>query len=135
MRVPQGYTTVFPYLIVDGAAAAIDFLVSGLGAVEIGRTVGPDGRIRNARLRFGDTTVMVSDATAEHPARPSQLYLYVENADAAVARAVAAGGRLVMAVADMPYGDRQGGVEDLSGTIWWLSERLVEGGYEGEGDG
>ena len=134
MRIPPGYTTVFPYLVVDGAAAAIDFLVAGLGAIEIGRTVGVDGRIRNARLRFGDTTVMVSDATAEHPARPSHLYLYVENADAAVARAVAAGGRLVMAVADMPYGDRQGGVEDPGGTIWWLSERLVEGDYEGDGD-
>ena len=134
MRVPPGYTTVFPYLVVDAAAPLIDFLVAGLGAQEIGRTVGSDGRIRNARLRFGDTTVMLSDATAEHSARPAHLYIYVDDADAAFARAVAAGGRSVMAVADMPYGDRQGGIEDPSGNVWWLSERLVEGDYEGGDD-
>lgn len=131
MRVPPGYTTVFPYLVVDAAAPLIDFLVSGLGAHEIGRTIGADGRIRNARLRFGDTTLMLSDATAAHPARPTNLYLYVTDADSALARALAAGGRMVMAVADMPYGDRQGGVEDPGGNVWWLSERLVDGDYEG----
>ena len=130
MFVPEGYTTLFPYLVVDEALAYLDFLRDGLGGVEIGRTIAPDGRLANARVRFGTTTIMVSGATPSHPARRTSLYLYVAEAEAAMARALAAGGRQVMAVADMPYGDRQGGIEDPSSTVWWLSQRLIDAPYD-----
>ena len=72
---------------------------------------------------------MFSEASADWPAMPASYYLYVADADAAVARAIAAGGTLVMPVADMPYQDRQGGVRDAFGNVWWISQRLVEGAY------
>jgi PhnB protein len=60
---------------------------------------------------------------------PASYYLYVENADSAHARALAAGAVELMPVQDMPYGDRQSGVRDAHGNLWWLSQRLVPGPY------
>ena len=78
---------------------------------------------------YGTATVMVSEATERFPASRASFYLYVENADASTDRAVAAGATLIMETADMPYGDRQSGVVDPSGNIWWISQRLVEEPY------
>lgn len=131
MKKPPGHPTVFPYLMVADAAGLVRFLCDGLGAVEEGRTVAADGRLANVRLRFGeDGVVMVAEVPPGQTPCRSTHYLYVEDADAAMARAVAAGGRMVLPVADRPYGDRQGGVEDPSGTVWWISQRLVDGPYE-----
>jgi uncharacterized glyoxalase superfamily protein PhnB len=85
--------------------------------------------VRNAQVRFGDTTIMVSDAVDWREPTRGTYYLYVEDADAAMARALAAGGKPFGAVRDQAYGDRQGGVEDPGGNIWWLSQRLQAGGY------
>lgn len=128
MRVPPGFNTVTAYFLVTGADRFLAFLVDGLGGVEILRHMN-GSRIANAQVRLGDSTVMVSEASQAFPAMPSSTYLYVENAEAAMARAVAAGAVPVMAVADMPYGDRQGGVRDPFGNLWWLSQRLVDGPY------
>ncbi|WP_435106395.1 VOC family protein [Arhodomonas sp. AD133] len=73
---------------------------------------------------------MVSEASADYPAMPAAYYLYVADANAAMERALAHGASLEMAVADMPYGDRQGGVRDAHGNIWWISQRLVERPYD-----
>ncbi|MFO1405927.1 MAG: hypothetical protein U1F08_00200 [Steroidobacteraceae bacterium] len=128
MRMPPGFNTVTPYFFVEDAAGFLGFLVHGLDGEEILRHL--DGvRIANAQVRLGTSTVMVSEASARFPAMPGSYYLYVANADAAMARAVAAGAEPVMSVADMPYGDRQGGVRDAWGNLWWISERLVEGPY------
>ena len=81
-------------------------------------------------MRLGDCTVMVSEGSAAFPAMPASYYVYVADAEAAMARAIAAGAVEIMAVADMPYDDRQGGVRDPSGNIWWISQRLVDGGYD-----
>jgi len=72
---------------------------------------------------------MVSDAGERFAATRASYYLYVDDADASVARALGAGGTLIMPVADMPYGDRQGGVADAGGNIWWISQRLVDEPY------
>ena len=128
MRIPPGFNTVTPYFFVNGAARFLDFLVQGLGGVEIGRHL--DGeRIANAQVRLGTSTVMLSEASAAFPAMPTSYYLYVENADAAMARAVAAGGTKIMDVANMPYDDRQGGLKDEWGNLWWISERLIDVPY------
>jgi len=128
MLIPPGFNTVAPYFFVERAGDFLRFLVQGLGGEDILRHM--DGeRIANAQVRLGTSTVMVSEASQAFPAMPASYYLYVENADDAMARAVAAGAQAIMAVADMPYGDRQGGVRDAHGNLWWLSQRLVPGPY------
>lgn len=125
---PPGFTTVFPYFFVEDAPGFCAFLVDGLGFEELGRHV-DDDRIANAHLRKGDTTMMVSEAGRGFDAMPASYYIYVRDADASVAQARAAGGTVIMDVADMPYGDRQGGVRDGWGNIWWISQRLTAGPY------
>jgi PhnB protein len=128
MRIPPGYSTVTPYFLVNGADRFIEFMVRGLGAVENDRHMNGN-RIANAQVRLGTSTVMVSDAIAEYPAMPASYYLYVENADEAMQKAIAAGGTKIMDVGDKPYGDRQGGLRDPFGNLWWISQRLVDGPY------
>ena len=128
MHIPPGFNTVTPYFFVDQAADFLVFLTQGLGGNEIGRHMNGD-RIANAQVQLGTSTVMVSEASAAFPAMPASYYLYVESADAAMERAVSSGAAQIMAVADMPYGDRQGGVRDQHGNLWWLSQRLVPGSY------
>jgi PhnB protein len=126
---PPGFATVTPYIFADDAEAYVRFLIEGLGGRETIRTMRPDGRIANCQVAIGDATIMVSEASERFPATRATYYLYVDDADAAVARALDAGGTLVMAVADMPYDDRQGGVADGGGNIWWISQRLVREPY------
>lgn len=129
MVIPPGFNTVTPYCFVADAEHFVRFLVDGLGGVETCRTMRPDGAIANVQVRLGTSTLMVSEATPAYPAMAASYYLYVEDADAAVARALRHGGVLDMAVADMPYGDRQGGVRDPHGNLWWISQRLVNEPY------
>ena len=129
MHIPPGFTTVFPYIFANDALKYLDFLVQGLGGELINIHSSPEGTVRNAHVRFNDTTIMVSEARGNFEPSRGTYYLYVADADAAMARAVTAGGRSLRLVSDMPYGDRQGGVEDPSGNIWWLSQRLRPGPY------
>jgi PhnB protein len=126
---PPGFATVTPYILADDAERYVRFLIEGLGGCETVRSMRPDGKIANCQVAIGDATVMVSEASERFPASRASYYLYVEDADAAMARALGAGAELVMAVADMPYDDRQGGVTDPGGNIWWISQRLVRGPY------
>ncbi|MBB6124067.1 VOC family protein [Sphingobium subterraneum] len=128
MFIPPGYSTVFPYFLVADADGFCRFLVDGLGGEEIDRTL--DGeRIVNAQVRIGTGTVMVSEASDALPPMPASYYLYVADADGAHGRALSAGAVKIMPVADRPYGDRQSGVRDPWGNIWWISQRLAEGPY------
>jgi PhnB protein len=129
VHIPPGFTTVFPYILVTDARSYLTFLAEGLGGAVLEVLASPDGLVRNAHVRFGNTTIMVSEARGNAEPSRGTYYLYVEDADAAMARAVAAGGRSLGPVANMPYNDRQGGVADPAGNIWWLSQRLVPGPY------
>ena len=129
MYIPPGFGAVTPYFFVKDADAFVRFLVDGLGGIEIIRTLRADGRIANAQIRLNTSTVMVSEASEAYPPMAAAYYLYVENADAAMARALAHGATLDMPVGNMPYGDRQGGVRDPHGNLWWISERLVQAPY------
>jgi len=129
MYIPEGFSTVTPYIFAQDAANYAVFLGAALGAVELGRSTAPDGRIANCQVRIGDTTVMLSDASDAFPPSHAAFYLYVANAEEAMRRAIEAGAVEIMAVADMPYGDRQGGVSDLAGNIWWISQRLTAAPY------
>lgn len=129
MYIPPGFNTVTPYFFVDDAEAFVRFLVAGLDGEETCRTMRPDGKIANVQVRLGTSTVMVSDANDRYRSMAASYYLYVENADAAMAKALAHGAALEMEVGNMPYGDRQGGVKDAHGNLWWISERLVHEPY------
>ncbi|RWL93201.1 MAG: VOC family protein [Mesorhizobium sp.] len=129
MHVPEGFAVVTPYIFADGAEEYVRFLEAAFGAREVGRSTAPDGRIANCQLQFGTTTIMVSEASEQFPASRAALYLYVADAKTTMSTAEQAGAEKIMDVEDMPYGDRQGGVRDPSGNIWWISQRLTAGPY------
>lgn len=112
-----------------GAERFVEFLEATFDGEELGRSNRPDGKIANAQIRIGTSTLMVSEAPEKYKNMCGAYYLYVENADASMARAIENGAVLEMEVDDMPYGDRQGGVTDPFGNIWWLSQRLVDKPY------
>jgi PhnB protein len=132
--IPEGYHTVTPYLIVKGAARAIDFYVRAFGAKELFRMAQPDGRVGHAELQIGDSRVMLADEYPEIGAKSPQAYggsavtihLYVPDVDAVVERAVAAGAQLTRPVADQFYGDRNGGVTDPFGHAWFVSTHVED---------
>ena len=128
MRIPPRFNTVTPYLFADHADQLLAFLVEGLRGKEILRHMNGE-RITNAQVVIGTSTVMVSEASPSFPAMPGSYCIYVENADESMTRAIGAGATMIMEVSDMPYEDRQGGVRDPCGNIWWISQRLTDGPY------
>jgi PhnB protein len=128
-RLPAGFNTVTPYYFVDDADGFVRFLVAGLAGTEVLRSLRPDGAIANAQVKLGTSTVMVSEASPAYPAMQASCYLYVSDAHASMTRALCEGALLELEVADMPYGDRQGGVRDAWGNLWWISQRLVDTPY------
>lgn len=129
MYIPPGFSTVTPYFFVKDAEAFISFLVNALAGEEVLRTMRPDGKVQNVQIKLGTSTVMVSEATASYPQMGCAFYLYVADANASMQRALENGATLEMPIGDMPYGDRQGGVRDRHGNIWWISQRTVEEPY------
>jgi len=126
--IPEGYQTVTPYFFCDEPLGFVAFMTAAFDAQELGRTV-HEGVIVNLQLKVGTITVMVSQANDSYPAMSAAYYVYVANADESMQAAIDAGATLEMPVMDMTYGDRQGGVRDPYGNIWWVSQRLVEEPY------
>jgi PhnB protein len=132
--VPQGYPRLVPYLIVDGAAEAIEFYKDVLGADERMRMPGPDGKIGHAELAVGDSMIMLADETPQMGARsprtiggtPVLIYAYVDDVDAAFERAGAAGATTLQEVEDRFYGDRAGQLEDPFGHRWDLATHVED---------
>jgi len=130
--IPAGMHSVTPHLICAGAAKAIDFYTKAFGAVEEGRLPGPDGRIMHAAIRIGDSTVMLVDEMPEWGAlgpkplkgSPVPIHLYVDDVDGFVARAVKAGAKVTMPVADQFWGDRYGKLEDPFGHHWSVATHV-----------
>jgi uncharacterized glyoxalase superfamily protein PhnB len=120
---PEGYTTVSPYLIVDGAAGTLEFLARVFGAAELRRFPGEDGRIVHAEVRLDDTVLMIADAAEGWPPAPSHVHVYVADVDAAYRRALDAGASPVQEPVRGDDEDRRGGVKDAGGTTWWIATR------------
>jgi len=124
--IPEGMHNVTPHLVCAGAAEAIEFYKNAFGAVEQARLPGPQGKLMHAMIRIGDSAVMLVDEMPEWGALGPKalkgssvtIHLYVEDADAFVARAVKAGAKVTMPVADMFWGDRYGKREDPFGHHW-----------------
>ena len=132
--VPDGYHTLTPYLIVKGGAEALEFYARAFGAVEHERIQQADGKVGHAEITIGNSRLMLAD---EHPeigalspktvgGTPVSLHLYVEDVDAMVDRAVAAGATVIRPVADQFYGDRIGGVKDPFGHKWILATHVED---------
>jgi PhnB protein len=127
--VPEGFHTITPQLVLDNAAQTIDWYKEAFGAEELSRSVGPDGKVMHAELRIGDSRFMVNDAVMGGKApnalggSPASLWLYVENSDTLFNRAVGAGAKVQMPLADQFWGDRGGAVSDPSGYTWWIATR------------
>src|SRR3954464_4320171 len=136
--IPEGYQSVTPYIIVDGAARAIECYKQAFGATELFRMDGPDGKVAHAEIKIGDSHVMLGDESPEMGARgpqslggsPVSLMLYVEDVDAVVGRAVEAGAKLKRPVADQFYGDRTGGIEDPFGPPWYIATPVEDVPHE-----
>jgi len=132
--IPKGYHTVTPSIVVDGAAKAIDFYKKALGAEEIMRFPGPDGKIMHAEIRIGDSVIMLVDQMPEQGGRgpkliggtPVSFFVYGENVDAAWKRAVDAGAKPIMPLDDQFWGDRTGLLEDQYGHHWWLAQHVED---------
>jgi PhnB protein len=127
--VPEGYHTVTPHLVVDNAAQAIDWYKKALGAEEVARNSGPDGKIMHAEIRIGDSRIMMNDPMmgGKGPkaigGSPASLWLYVEDCDALFNRAVAAGAQVQMPMDNQFWGDRSGTVSDPHGYSWSIATR------------
>jgi PhnB protein len=132
--IPDGYPNLTPYLIVRGGAAAIDFYQKAFGARLRLKLDGPGGKVGHAELEIGDSVVMLADEHPEIGARgpaafggsPVGLHLYIPDVDAVVARAVAAGARLVHPVENKFYGDRMGTIEDPFGHKWYVTTHVED---------
>ena len=124
--VPEGYHTVTPYLVVQGAGKLIDFMKAAFDAQEIFRMPMPDGRIGHAEMRIGNSMIMLAEANDQFKAMPTCLQLYLEDVDAVYARAVAAGATPVAEPANQFYGDRRGGVRDMCGNNWWVATHIED---------
>ena len=134
--VPAGYHTLTPSLTLDDAAKTIEWYKQALGAEEIGRSVGPDGKITHAEIKIGDSRVMMNDVMMggrgpnSFGGSPASLWLYVEDSDALFNRAVAAGATVQMPLDNQFWGDRAGAVADPAGYTWWIATRKEDMTHE-----
>jgi PhnB protein len=132
--IPDGYQTATPYLIVKGAAEAIEFYKRAFGATEMLRMADPQGRVGHAEIKIGDSVIMLAD---EHPSAgyrsPRSLggscvsiLLYLEDVDAVFERAVKAGAKALRPVTNQFYGDRSGTLEDPFGHVWTVATHVED---------
>ena len=132
--IPKGYHTVTPSIFVANAAKAIEFYKNALGAEEVMRFPGPDGKIMHAEIRVGDSPIMLADEMPEmggkgpksYGGTPVSFFIYQENVDEAWKRALKAGGKEVQPLADQFWGDRGGCFEDPFGHKWWLAQHVKD---------
>jgi PhnB protein len=132
--IPDGYHTVTPYLIIRGAAEALDFYKRALGAVETMRMAGPDGKVMHAEIKIGDSRVMLADEVPQMGFRSpaalggagASILLYVKDVDAAANQAIAAGVKVLRPIEDQFYGDRSGTFGDPFGHVWTIASRMED---------
>lgn len=132
--IPEGYHSVTPYLIIKGAAAAIDYYKNVFGATELFRMAGPDGKVGHAEIKIGDSPIMLAD---EHPELghfgPQALggtsvgiMIYVDDVDTMFNAAIAAGGQQIKPMENQFYGDRSGTLKDPFGHMWTVATHVED---------
>jgi len=132
--IPEGYHTLTTYLTIENAAEAIDYYKDVFGAKERIRMEAPDGKIGHAELEIGDSLLMLSDAFPGATSRPptelggttAGAFMYVEDVDAVVKRAVESGATITMEIADQFWGDRFGSITDPFGHSWSIATHVED---------
>src|SRR5580658_25204 len=127
--IPKGYNTVTPYLVIKGAAKAIDYYKNVFGATVAVRMDGPNGTVGHAELQIGDSRIMLADENPQMGNRsaesiggsPVSLYVYLPDCDKVVEKAAAAGAKILKPVTDQFYGDRSGFIQDPFGHLWGVA--------------
>ena len=134
--IPKDYNSVTPYLVIKGAAQAIEYYKKVFGATELFRMNGPDGKVGHAEIKIGNSHIMLAD---ENPAMgeghssattvggsPVSLYVYLPNVDQVVERAAAEGAKILKPVQDQFYGDRNGFLRDPFGHLWGIATHIED---------
>lgn len=132
--IPEGYHSVTPYLIIKGAAAAIDYYKKVFGATELFRIQAPEGKIGHAEIKIGNSPIMLAD---EHPemgfvspqtlgGSPVGLMIYVDDVDTMFTQAISAGGQQLKALENQFYGDRSGTLKDPFGHTWTVATHIED---------
>ena len=132
--IPDGYHSVTPYLIIKGAADAIEFYKKAFGATELFRMPRPGGKVGHAEIKIGDSPIMLSDEAPElgcaSPTTlggtPVSIMIYVDDVDTIFKRAIAAGGEQQKPVQDQFYGDRSGSLKDPFGHVWHVATHVED---------
>jgi len=134
--IPKDYNSITPYLIVKGAAQAIEYYKNVFGATELFRMKGPDGKIGHAELKIGNSHIMLADenpnlgqghsSAASIGASPVSLYVYIPAVDRVVQKAAAEGGKILKPVQDQFYGDRSGFIQDPFGHLWSVATHVED---------
>ena len=130
--IPRGFHTANPYLILKDAVVALEFYNKAFGAVELSRHTDDKGQLVNVEIRIGDSPIMISGrpevATSEHQTLndlpPVSVYLYLEDVDGLAQQAIAAGAKELYPLQDMDYGNREGGLVDPFGVVWWIASPI-----------
>ena len=135
-HIPEGFNTITPYLVIKGAAQAIEYYKDVFGATEVVRMDGPGGQAGHAELQIGNSRIMLADenpkmgqgytSPASIGASPVSLYIYLPNVDRVVERAVTAGAKLLRPVQDQFYGDRSGFIQDPFGHLWGVATHVED---------
>src|SRR5579884_1142692 len=135
-HIPQGYNSITPYLMIKGAAQAIDFYKTVFGATELFRMDAPDGTVGHAELKIGNSQIMLAEekpnmgqgysSATSIGSSPVSLYLYIQDVDGVVERALAAGAKLLKPVQDQFYGDRSGFFQDPFGHLWSVATHIED---------
>jgi PhnB protein len=121
---PDGYNSVSPYLIVNGAQATIDFIVAVFGARPLRAIPRENGTLQHGEVRMDDTVLMVTDAIDGWPAVPAHVHVYVADVDAIFARALKFGALAVQEPVRKDDADKRGGFQDAGGTTWWAGQQV-----------
>ena len=126
--VPKGLHTITPQLTLDNAAETLDWYKKAFGAEEVHRSVGPDGKVMHAEVHIGNSAFFANDVIEGHGkgprgygGSPAGFWLYVDDCDALFTRAVDAGAKVAMPIADQFWGDRAGLISDPAGYLWWIA--------------
>ena len=124
--IPKDTQQVVPYLVVAEPAKIIEFLKAGFGATEMDRSADDEGRIHHASVKIGDCVVMMGGASEHHQPMQMSIYVFVPDTDETYRRCIAAGGKSLMEPANQFYGDRNAGVLDPAGNMWWIGTHIED---------
>ncbi len=125
-HIPKGFHSVTPYFVVNDGEKFMNFVVEAFDAEIVERHNDDDGLLQHAAVKIFDSMIEASQGGGKYPPMTLAIHLYVPDCDAVYTKAIAAGGESIFEVADMPYGERSGGVKDPCGNQWYIATQSVE---------